>query len=179
MILWRMEDRREGLRRQISPSCLVSPRLSSAGPLEGSVRFTGPYVCMCFVREGQMVANVIRVSFTSCCRSMLSAELLLHHSASAVAFQMLWAQCKEWLNYFTCFLSLPSSSPSLLLIYPVLSSRVVPLSGQRNCTLILPVAALPIFPQTNSKWRMCFLYLWYNLSDITWDKTLKFKADKT
>lgn len=62
-MLWRMEGQREGLRRQISPSCLVSPRLSSAGLLEGSVQFTGPYICMCFVHEGQMVANAIRVSF--------------------------------------------------------------------------------------------------------------------
>lgn len=160
-----------GLEGGVSETNLSQLPCFTTLKLGGRVRFTGPYICMCFVREGQLAANVIRVSFTSCCRSMLSAELLLHHSASAVAFQMLWAQCKEWLNSFTCFLSLPSSSPSLLLIYSVLSSGVVPLSGQRNCTLILPVATLPIFPQTNSKWRMCFLYLWYNLNDITWDKT--------
>lgn len=81
-----------------------------------------PYICTCFVREKKMVTNAIRVSFTSCSRSMLSTELALHHRSSAVVLEMLWAQCNKWLNSFTCFLSPPPSSPSLLLVYSSLKS---------------------------------------------------------
>lgn len=62
MILSRMEFWREGLARQISYSCLVSSRLTSAGQFEGVFSLQIPYLCMCNVRERNMVANAIRVS---------------------------------------------------------------------------------------------------------------------
>lgn len=90
MILCRMGG---GLPRPVSPSCPVTSGLTSAGRFQGVFGLRIPYICTYSVREGNVVANAIRVSSTSC----------------------YWAP--NWFFITPPHLLPLSSSPSLLLVY--------------------------------------------------------------
>lgn len=185
MILPRMEFWKEGLPRQISHSCLVSSRLTSAGRFEGVFGLQIPYFCMCYVRERNMVANAI-------------TDL---HPVAGPCWVLHW--CVITAPLIICYIVLRAfqppqqtlSSASSLCLLPCFSSFILELNvvwkvfglfppshvahmlnitkenwkqskwAMQGTVLILPAAAGPLKAFLNSShWcsvMMCWWFYWY------------------
>lgn len=83
-------------------------------------------ICMCLVHEEKIVSNAIKVSFTSCGASTLSAILdASSQPLSASVFKMLRAQYNKWIHSFTspCIPLFLSFSPCFLYLIFNLTKR--------------------------------------------------------